>query len=124
MEPAGANGTLPEYSRITIMRKDPDKERKTSSLLRRPKLTCRLVPGVVAAACLMLSEASYAYVDPATGSMILQGLLAGIAIAIGVMRGYWERFRSFFSRSRQPANNESSQDRNSGCEESNLQSRS
>jgi hypothetical protein len=41
-----------------------------------------------------------AYLDPATGSMILQGLLAGIAGAFVVLRLYWKRFKAFVRRLR------------------------
>ena len=48
---------------------------------------------------LLLSSPAHAYIDPGTGSMILQGLLAGIAVAIGVARTYWQRIKGFFSGS-------------------------
>lgn len=38
---------------------------------------------------------SYAYLDPGTGSVILQSLLAGIAVAMGLARFYWHQFKSF-----------------------------
>lgn len=59
---------------------------------------------------LTVSGPSYAYIDPGTGSIILQSLLAGIAVAIGVIRGYWARIQSFFSRSRQPLQSETMSD--------------
>ncbi len=41
---------------------------------------------------------AFAYLDPASGSMILQGILAGIA-AVGVSIGvFWRRIKSFLSR--------------------------
>ena len=48
-----------------------------------------------------MTSPAYAYLDPGTGSIILQGLLAGIAVAAGFVRMYWQRFKSLFSR--QPA---------------------
>lgn len=42
---------------------------------------------------------AFAYLDPGTGSIILQGLIAGLAAAAVVMRTYWYRIKSFFSRS-------------------------
>ncbi len=39
-----------------------------------------------------------AYLDPGTGSMIVQLLLGGIAGALVVGKLYWQRFKSFFSR--------------------------
>ena len=38
--------------------------------------------------CIVLAEPSHAYLDPGTGSIILQSLLAGIAVTIGVLRLY------------------------------------
>ena len=39
----------------------------------------------------------HAYIDPGTGSIILQSILAGIAVAAGLLRLYWHRFRTFLS---------------------------
>ena len=49
------------------------------------------------AGCILLAEPSYAYLDPGTGSIILQSLLAGIAVTIGVLRLYWYRCKAFLS---------------------------
>lgn len=43
---------------------------------------------------------AYAYLDPGLGSMLLQGLIAGIAAASVVVSGYWSRIKSFFARRR------------------------
>ena len=46
----------------------------------------------------LTAQHAFAYLDPASGSMILQGILAGIA-AVGVSTGvFWRRIKSFFSR--------------------------
>ena len=45
--------------------------------------------------CIVLAEPSHAYLDPGTGSIILQGLLASIAVTIGVLRLYWHRCKAF-----------------------------
>ncbi len=47
--------------------------------------------------CIVLAKPSYAYLDPGTGSIILQSLLAGIAVTIGVLRLYWHRCKAFLS---------------------------
>lgn len=39
----------------------------------------------------------YAYLDPGTGSIILQGLIAGVAGLLVVLKLYWARLKSFFS---------------------------
>ena len=51
----------------------------------------------VAALGLLIASTSHAYLDPGTGSIILQSLLAGIAVAIGVLRLYWQRFKSYLA---------------------------
>ncbi len=53
---------------------------------------------------LMLPVSSHAYIDPGTGSLILQGLIAaiaGIAVTAGV---YWDRLKAFFRRRGKPEN--------------------
>ncbi len=47
--------------------------------------------------CTVLAAPSYAYLDPGTGSIILQSILAGVAVAMGVLRLYWYRLKAFFS---------------------------
>jgi hypothetical protein len=39
---------------------------------------------------------AYAYLDPGTGSMLLQGLIAGLAAIISVSSIYWQKVKSFF----------------------------
>lgn len=56
------------------------------------------LPALMVAALLLHSAPSHAYLDPGTGSIILQGLLAGIAVALGVARAYWQRIKAFFAR--------------------------
>jgi hypothetical protein len=41
---------------------------------------------------------AYAYLDIGTGSMLLQGLLAGAGIVVAGATHYWRRFLSFFRR--------------------------
>lgn len=43
-----------------------------------------------------LSKSAYAYLDPGTGSIILQVLLGGIAGVLVVGRLYWQRVKEFF----------------------------
>ena len=44
-----------------------------------------------------IATPSYAYLDPGTGSVILQSLLAGIAVAMGLLRFYWHQFKAFLA---------------------------
>jgi len=39
---------------------------------------------------------AYAYLDPGTGSIILQGLIATVAGALVAGRLYWQRVKAFF----------------------------
>jgi hypothetical protein len=55
---------------------------------------------LVACITLTFSLDSFAYLDPGTGSMILQGLIAGIAVAGFTIKTYWYKLRSMFGKSR------------------------
>lgn len=48
-------------------------------------------------ACTVFAAPCHAYLDPGTGSIILQSVLASIAVAMGVLRLYWYRLKAFFS---------------------------
>lgn len=45
---------------------------------------------------LTFSKSAYAYLDPGTGSVMLQGLLAGIVSGLAIVKIYWQRLKSFF----------------------------
>jgi hypothetical protein len=38
----------------------------------------------------------YAYLDPGTGSMLLQGLIGGLAVAMSFLSLYWQKVKAFF----------------------------
>jgi hypothetical protein len=44
-------------------------------------------------------EIRVAYLDPGTGSLILQALVAALAGAIVVVTSYWQKIRALFRRS-------------------------
>ncbi len=44
------------------------------------------------------SHHAAAYLDPGTGSMILQGIIAGIAVAGFTLKNYWYRIRAYFGK--------------------------
>ena len=41
---------------------------------------------------------AYAYLDPGTGSILLQGLIAGIAMTMAFLSIYWQKAKAFFSK--------------------------
>jgi len=52
----------------------------------------------VPALLLLSTQNAYAYLDPGTGSMILQGLTGGIAGGMFAIRIYWGKIKSRFGR--------------------------
>jgi len=57
-----------------------------------------------AGALLFLAAApAWAYIDPGTGSMLVQSALAIIAVALVAGRSAWDKVKSFFSRRRNDA---------------------
>jgi hypothetical protein len=52
---------------------------------------------LAAGTTLFFTEPAWAYLDPGTGSMMLQLLLGGIAGTMVVGKLYWHRFRGFVS---------------------------
>ena len=58
---------------------------------------------VITLALLMASSMpALAYLDPGTGSMILQGLIGLVAGALVAIKIYWAKIRLFFSSKRAP----------------------
>lgn len=53
----------------------------------------------IALSILCVPGAAYAYLDPGTGSMILQALIAGLMGALVTIKIYWARIKSFFCAS-------------------------
>lgn len=49
---------------------------------------------------LLFAPAAWAYLDPASGSMILQVILGGIAGLAVTIKLFWHRILGFFGRSR------------------------
>jgi hypothetical protein len=47
---------------------------------------------------LTFSHQAAAYLDPGTGSMILQGIIAGIAVVGLTIKTYWYKIRGFFGK--------------------------
>lgn len=47
---------------------------------------------------LALTRDAYAYLDPGTASIILQGLIGGIAAVAAVAAAHWQRIKNTLSR--------------------------
>ena len=58
---------------------------------RTATLTAFALTGV-----LLFPDDAYAYLDPGTASMLLQGLIAGVAGGLAVVVLYWNKFKAFF----------------------------
>ena len=41
---------------------------------------------------------AYAYLDPGTGSMLVQGLIGGIAVVMSFLSIYWQKVKAFFGK--------------------------
>jgi hypothetical protein len=44
----------------------------------------------------VFSNAAYAYLDPGTGSILFQGLIAAIATGLATGKFWWHRFKGVF----------------------------
>jgi hypothetical protein len=56
-----------------------------------------LTTAVCAALVLLFSKRAYAYLDPGTGSMLLQGLIAAVAGGLMVIRSYWGKWKNLLA---------------------------
>jgi hypothetical protein len=56
--------------------------------------------------CAGFAGPSLAYIDPGTGSYVLQLLLAGLLGSLFAVKIYWRRLRGFLSRGRKTPEND------------------
>lgn len=54
--------------------------------------------GLLVLCLAMLTQPAYAYLDPGTGSLLLQGIIGGIAASITVLSLYYNRVKAAFAR--------------------------
>lgn len=57
----------------------------------------KLAPMVAGASALLVAETSFAYVDPGTGSLIIQWVFGMVVAGFAMMNIYWHRFKQFIS---------------------------
>jgi hypothetical protein len=46
---------------------------------------------------------AYAYLDPGTGSMLVQGLIGGVAVVMSFLSLYWQKVKAFFRKEEEAA---------------------
>ncbi|GAB4371274.1 MAG: hypothetical protein Kow00114_32060 [Kiloniellaceae bacterium] len=63
--------------------------------MRRNALLAAILAAI---ALLTFTRDAYAYLDPGTASMFLQGIIGGLAAALAVGAVYWQRVKSLFAR--------------------------
>lgn len=56
------------------------------------------------------AENAHAYLDPGTGSLILQALIGCVAVGLLVLKRQWARIRAFFARRAGPASESDEKD--------------
>ncbi|MGH6874613.1 MAG: hypothetical protein ACREDW_06320 [Aestuariivirgaceae bacterium] len=42
------------------------------------------------------TEHAFAYLDPGTGSILLQAIIGGVATGLFIVRSYWRKIRNLF----------------------------
>lgn len=59
-----------------------------------------LMKRLISVLLLMLAatQQAHAYLDPGTGSMILQGIIAAVAVVGLTLKNYWYKIRGFFGK--------------------------
>lgn len=57
---------------------------------------------VAIAGALVVARPAHAYLDPATGSIVLQAVLAGVAAGALALKTFWHRLRGLFGRGIEP----------------------
>ncbi len=78
----------------------------------------------VATLGLLITSTSHAYLDPGTGSIILQGLLASLAVGIGLLRHYWQQCKTFVTKLTNGSRNGNSDSEQELEQTSNIQTKS
>ena len=64
--------------------------------LRRSLMIAMLATG----ATLMSTDRAHAYLDPGTATLLLQGIIGGIAAGLVVIKLYWQKLKGLFGSRR------------------------
>jgi len=54
---------------------------------------------------LITTKPLFAYLDPGIASFIIQSIVGGIAVGLGVISIYWNKFKSLFSKNKDKKKN-------------------
>ncbi len=65
----------------------------------RLKRTCQILSagGLGILTCLAFTSKAHAYIDPGTGSLMLQALIGGVAGGLFMIKIYWRRLKEMFA---------------------------
>jgi len=63
---------------------------------------CALSAAIFLALTASWAPAAYAYLDPGTGSLVVQMVIGAFAAAGAALTLYWHRLKRFFTRSKLP----------------------
>ena len=55
--------------------------------------------------CFTAESNAYAYLDPASGSIIIQHIVAGLVACMAFMKNFWVKFKYFFNKKIKSKNN-------------------
>ena len=72
-------------------------------------ISIRIAIIVLCLATVLPATPVHAYLDPGTGSMILQLLIGGVAGALIIIKLYWSRLKQIVKGSRKTTGNESAE---------------
>lgn len=59
--------------------------------------------GLILAGLLLPTSSAHAYIDPGTGSMLLQGLIAAVAAGLLTFKLWWRKLKGLLDRRRDAA---------------------
>ena len=82
---------------------------------RTARVVTRLAALTGGACAIVFPEPAYAYLDPGTGSILVQGIVAGVAATFAYMGLYWQRIKDIFNgRRRDDSTQQDDKDKSSG----------
>jgi hypothetical protein len=60
---------------------------------------------------MVFNKPAYAYLDPGTGSILLQGLIAAVAGVLATGGIYWNKIKNFFSSNKEKHEQQTNEDK-------------